>query len=80
MIESQNKAEKCADSLSFLCFWLRINILMLTLKLRPAIAGCLVGSCRLLGSHIETVGPAIAGRSFRVSKDTKSIRQKQVFP
>jgi len=44
---------------------------MLSPKLRPAIAGYPVGSCGLSGSHIETVGPAITGRSFGLSKDTK---------
>jgi len=39
---------------------------MLSLKLRLAIAGCPVGSCRLFSSHIETVGSAIAGWNFRL--------------
>lgn len=48
-------------------------------KLRPPIAGCPVANWGLYSPQMETVGPAIGGRSFEVTINTKGIRQSKVY-
>ena len=48
-------------------------------KPRFSIAGSPVAGCGPYGCRMRAVGPAIAGRSFATDKDTKTIRESQVF-